>query len=62
MPEFTLIKGNRSADDKSADRQILKHRIKKALRGVALIAVLILVIWIIHHMYQNTTFNDYEIL
>ena len=62
MSGFTLVKGNRSNNDRSADREILMHRIKKLLRVVALIAALIFVIWIVHHLYQNTTFNDYEIL
>ncbi|MBQ9550838.1 MAG: hypothetical protein IJU87_08500, partial [Lachnospiraceae bacterium] len=62
MSEFTVVKGSRSAENKHADRAILKHRIKKVLRVVALIAALIFVIWLIHHLYQNTTFSDYEIL
>ena len=49
-------------ENKHADRAILKHRIKKVLRVAALAAALILIIWIIHHMYENTTFSDYEIL
>ena len=51
-----------SKEDKAAEREILKHRIKKVLRIAALMAAVILVIWLIHHLYQNTTFNDYEIL
>lgn len=62
MSGFTVVKGNRSDDNRDAERDILKHRIKKLLRVVALIAALIFVIWIIHHLYQNTTFTDYEIL
>ncbi|MCR5774812.1 MAG: DUF5711 family protein [Lachnospiraceae bacterium] len=62
MSGFTLIKGNRSAEDGNADREILKHRIRKVLRVAALTAALIFVIWFIHRLYQNTTFNDYEIL
>ncbi|MBR1523990.1 MAG: hypothetical protein IJ641_06000 [Lachnospiraceae bacterium] len=62
MPKFTLVKGNRSSGEKSADWEILKHRIKKIMRVVAFVAVLVFVIWLIHRLYQNTTFNDYEIL
>ena len=62
MSKFTLIKGSRLPENKHADRAILKHRIKKVLRVAALAAALILIIWIIHHMYENTTFSDYEIL
>ena len=57
-----MVKGNKSPEDKHADREILKHRILKALRVVALVAALIFVVWLIHRLYQNTTFNDYEIL
>ena len=62
MSGFTVVKGNKSPEDKHADREILKHRILKALRVVALVAALIFVVWLIHRLYQNTTFNDYEIL
>ncbi len=62
MSRFTLVKGNKSPENKHADRQILKHRIKKVLRIVALAAVLVFFIWFIHRIYQNTTFNDYEII
>ncbi|MBQ8955738.1 MAG: hypothetical protein IJ075_02100 [Lachnospiraceae bacterium] len=62
MPKFTLVKGNRSSGEKSADWEILKHRIKKIMRVVAFVAALVFVIWLIHRLYQNTTFNDYEIL
>ncbi|MCR5236611.1 MAG: DUF5711 family protein [Lachnospiraceae bacterium] len=62
MSRFTLVKGNKSPENKHADRQILKHRIKKVLRIVALAAALVFFIWFIHRIYQNTTFNDYEII
>ncbi len=62
MSRFTLIKGNKSPENKHADRQILKHRIKKVLRIVTLAAALVFFIWFIHRIYQNTTFNDYEII
>ena len=62
MSGFTLIKGKRSPDDRHADWEILKHRIKKILRVVAMIAALVFIIWFIHRLYQNTTFSDYEIL
>ena len=62
MSRFTIIKGNKSPEDRNAERQILKHRIKKVLRIAALAAALVFVIWFIHRLYQNTTFNDYEIL
>ncbi len=62
MSGFTLIKGNRSPENKNADREILWHRIKKVLRVVALVLALVLVIFVIHKVYQNTTFSDYEIL
>ncbi|MBO4337255.1 MAG: hypothetical protein J5842_04205, partial [Lachnospiraceae bacterium] len=62
MSGFTVIKGSRSPEDKHADREILKHRIIKILRVMALIAAMIFVIWFIHRLYQNTTFSDYEIL
>lgn len=62
MSGFTVIKGNKSPGDKHADREILKHRIIKVLKIIGLIGVLILVIWFIHRLYENTTFSDYEIL
>ncbi|MBQ9361663.1 MAG: hypothetical protein IJT96_11580 [Lachnospiraceae bacterium] len=62
MSGFTVVKGNKSPEDKHADREILKHRIRKVLRVVALVAALIFVVWLIHRLYQNTTFNDYEIM
>lgn len=62
MSGFTVVKGNKSPEDRHADREILKHRILKALRVVALVAALIFVVWLIHRLYQNTTFNDYEIM
>jgi len=34
----------------------------KVIRIAALVAVLIFVIWILHRMYQNTTFTDYDII
>ena len=62
MPRFTLVKGNRSGSDRKAEIEIIKHRIAKVLRVAGLVAALVLVIWLIHHIYENTTFNDYEIL
>lgn len=62
MSGFTVLKGKRSSDDRHADWEILKHRIKKILRVVAMIAALVFIIWFIHRLYQNTTFSDYEIL
>lgn len=62
MAEFTVVKKDKSAEDRAAEREILLHRLGKVFRVAALIAALIFVIWFIHRLYQNTTFNDYEIL
>jgi hypothetical protein len=62
MPRFTLLKKNRSSEERSAEREIFRHRLKKIIRIVALAAVLIFVIWLLHRMYRNITFTDYDIL
>ncbi len=61
MPRFKLIK-NDGSTGASADSQILRHRILKVLRVAALVAILIFIIWLLHRMYQNITFTDYDIL
>ena len=62
MPGFRLVKNGSSSSDRSADRAILWHRIKTVLRVAAIAAALVFVIWFVHRLYQNTTFNDYEII
>ncbi len=62
MPRFKLIKNGGSSGERSPEREIFRHRLMKVIRIAALAAVLIFVIWILHRMYQNTTFTDYDII
>ena len=62
MPRFRLIKNGGTSGEHSPEREIFRHRLMKVIRIAALVAVLIFVIWILHRMYQNTTFTDYDII
>ena len=62
MPRFTLLNKHRSSEERSAEKEIFRHRLKKFIRVAVLAAILIFVIWLLHRMYRNITFTDYDIL
>ena len=58
---FTLIK-NDDKPDKAPDLAILRHRLGKVLGVVLVCAALIAIMALLNRDYQNTTYEDYEIL
>ena len=59
--KFTLIK-NEEKPDRAPEWAIFKHRMIKVLGVVAVAAALIAVMALLNRDYQNTTYEDYEIL
>jgi len=59
--KFTLIK-NEEKPDRAPEWAIFKHRMIKVLGVVAVAATLIAVMALLNRDYQNTTYEDYEIL
>ena len=59
---FTVIKNDDKKPDKAPDRAILWHRIGKVAGVVAVITALVAVLALLNRDYQNTTYEDYEII